>query len=127
MPRIQVYNRTVKLWASASDTYNWAHRPGSSWPGSQLSDSRLFAEFARGDLVDYAINGRSADIDLSEFNAFTSDMLATKLDPSHPDYDALVTRFQAEGFVKPTPRVKRALRKSRKRVSKANTSIRTMR
>lgn len=66
----------VKLWLSASDTYEWAHRPGASWPCSTLSGKRLFAEFdSRGDLVDMAINGRSTDCDANEFNAITSDYL----------------------------------------------------
>ena len=69
----------VKLWLSANDTYNWAHKPGAAWPCSQLSGRRLFAEFeANGDLVDMQIDGGRGeqDCDANEFNAITSDFLA---------------------------------------------------
>ena len=74
--RIQRYDQTVKIWASTNDTYRWANRSGESWPCSQLSGNRLFAEFDKGHLVDYAINGKDGvDIDATEFNAFTQDIL----------------------------------------------------
>jgi hypothetical protein len=67
----------VKLWLSANDTYKWATRPGSAWPCSELSGHRLFAEFAKGgDLIDMAIDGKSADCSADEFNAITNDFLA---------------------------------------------------
>jgi hypothetical protein len=75
--RVQEGELTVKIWASARDTYDWAHRPGASWPCSQLSDHRLFAEFFNGDLVDLAIDGRMKDIDATEFNAFIKDKLGS--------------------------------------------------
>ena len=118
--RVQVSGRTVKLWASANDTYDWAHgvgsQIGSSWPGSQLSGHRLYVEFSQGDLVDLTVDGRpDADLRVDELNAFTSDTLAGRLDPSHPDYDTLVARFQEEGFVKPVPKRKAAKRKPKSR------------
>lgn len=75
----------TKLWASADDTYDWAHRPGESWPGSTLSGSRVFAEFDRhGDLVDFALDGRSdAECDGNELSAFTSDALRARFG-THP-------------------------------------------
>ena len=67
----------IALWLSANDTYNWAHKTGNSWPCSQLSGKRLFAQFAsNGDLEDFAINGRTEDIDANELNAITEDFLA---------------------------------------------------
>ncbi len=78
--RIQRGDYGVKLWLSADDTYNWAHKRGASWPCSQLSGKRLFAEFdSRGDLVDMAVNGGRGeqDCDSAEFNAITSDYLAS--------------------------------------------------
>jgi len=75
--RIQTGAWGTKLWISANETYLWAHKTGASWPCSQLSGKRLFAEFDRnGDLVDMAINGRSGvDIPADEFNAITTDFL----------------------------------------------------
>ena len=74
--RIKQNEYGVKLWLSANNTYDWAHRPGVSWPCSTLAGKRVFAEFDNhGDLVDVAINGRLADCDGNEFNAITSDFL----------------------------------------------------
>jgi hypothetical protein len=85
MPRTQITPSGTKLWLSANDTYFWARRPGNSWPGSQLSSRRVFAEFdSRGDLVDMAVDGRSdVDVDGNEFTAICSDFLRAK-DPNHP-------------------------------------------
>lgn len=75
----------TNLWLSAADTYEWANRPGESWPCSQVAGKRLFAAFdSRGDLVDMAINGRVKDIDANEFNAITSDFLKKKYGADHP-------------------------------------------
>lgn len=79
MARIQRGEYGVKLWLSANDTYDWAHRAGNSWPCSQLSNRRLFAEFdATGDLVDLSIDGGRGeqDCDATEFNAITEHYLA---------------------------------------------------
>ena len=76
--KIEKQDDTVKLWLSAEDTYQWANKPGGKWPCSFIAGKRLFAEFDNGDLVDYAVNGKtSADIDLpaDEFNAITSDFI----------------------------------------------------
>ena len=75
--RIKRYNGTVKIWASANDTYRWANRIGESWPCSTLSGKRLCAEFYHGDLVDYTINGKCDDTNIHghEFNAFIEDIL----------------------------------------------------
>ncbi len=77
--KIEKQDNTIKLWLSAQDTYQWANKPGGKWPCSFIAGKRLFAEFnADGDLVDYAVNGKtSADINLTgdEFNAITSDFI----------------------------------------------------
>lgn len=74
--RKQVLNGHKKLWLSANDTYNWAHRTNAKWPCSVLSGHRLFAEFIDGDLIDYAVDGVTAiDIPADEFNAITSDFM----------------------------------------------------
>ena len=94
--RMQVYDRTVKVWLSANDTYDWAHKSGASWPCSQLSGRRVFAEFCGGDLVDVSFDGGRGeqDCDGTEFNACFADHIARRLPKDHPDFDILVTRFQ---------------------------------
>ena len=74
--RIQKHDSTVKLWLSAKDTYNWAHKAGALWPCSVLADKRLFAEFSDGDLIDYTVNGKLVNVPADEFNAMTGDFLA---------------------------------------------------
>ncbi len=87
MARVLVGDTWVKLWLSANDTYNWAHRPNRGWPCSSLAGHRLFAEFSNGNLVDLTIDGRSdIDCDSTEFDAITSDFLAKKLPKDHPCY-----------------------------------------
>ena len=67
---------TIKLWLSANDTYDWANRPGASWPCSFLAGKKLFAEFDNGDLVDFAVNGKDGvDVDCNEFTAITDDFI----------------------------------------------------
>jgi hypothetical protein len=63
------------LWLSASDTYNWAHRPGSSWPCSQLSDNRCLVVCDDNGLCDFTLNGRDGDIDGNELDACVADHL----------------------------------------------------
>lgn len=82
--KIERYDKTVKLWLSASDTYNWAHRAGSCWPCSYLSGKRLFADFDNGDLVDILVNGKPDDGNTpgDEFTAICSDALRdASIDP----------------------------------------------
>jgi len=76
--RIKRTGKNVKLWLSANDTYNWAHKAGVCWPCSFLAGKRLFAEFEDGDLIYYAVNGRIArDMQADEFNAITSDYITS--------------------------------------------------
>jgi hypothetical protein len=78
--RTQRNPNSVKVWLSASDTYNWAHRPNASWPYSTLSNHRVFAEFeANGDLVDFALDGKADDnqVDGHEFRAMIADLVPT--------------------------------------------------
>ena len=66
----------TQIWATQQATYDWAHRCGSSWPCSTLSDKALFVELDRnGDLVDLEVNhGRgSQEVDGHELNAFIED------------------------------------------------------
>ena len=77
--RIQQNGKSITLWASAKDTYNWAHKSGSSWPCSQLSGKRFVATFDDGDLVDLVVDGKTGadnlDIDANEFDAICRDLL----------------------------------------------------
>ena len=76
--KVERHGNTVKVWLSANDTYDWAHRPGAAWPCSFLADKTLFAEFDDGDLVNYAVDGTTGeDVDLpaDEFDAITSDFI----------------------------------------------------
>ena len=73
--KTQVNGLTTKIWLSANDTYNWAHKIGASWPCSTLSNRQVFAEFDGGDLIDIAIDGKSDDnVDACEFNAIITDL-----------------------------------------------------
>lgn len=94
--RVQISDSSVRLWLSATDTDNWARKPGAAWPGSQLAGHRLFAEFDRSGLIDFAIDGRSeTDCDGNEFNAITSDALAQRLPKDHPCWDVCVGQFNS--------------------------------
>ena len=74
--RIQREGGCVKIWASANNTYDWAHRANNSWPCSTLSGKRFFAEFWKGYLEDLTVDGKyGQDIDGTEFNAFIEDHL----------------------------------------------------
>lgn len=94
--KVQVSDHSVKLWASANDTYDWAHRDGSSWPCSQLSGNRFFAEFDSNGLCDFAINGRMADCDANELSACCSDLLrdSSKVPTDHKCYFVAIGQFQ---------------------------------
>ena len=93
--RVHINGSSVKLWLSAKDTYYWANRPLNSWPCSELSNKRLFAEFDSNGLLDVAINGWDADIPADEFNAITSDHLRDKLPADHPARFVAVDQFPA--------------------------------
>ena len=95
--RLQDNGMSVALWLSARDTYDWAHRPGSSWPCSTLADRRVFCAFDRSGLVELAVDGNDApdDLDAHELNALTSDFLARRLKPDHPCYFVTVGQFRS--------------------------------
>lgn len=93
--KVQISNDNIKLWLSTDDTYDWAHKPGTSWPCSKLAGKRLFAEFDANGLVDYRVNGRyGIYIPSDEFNAITSDSLRLKLPGEHPCYFVAVDQHQ---------------------------------
>lgn len=85
MARFQRTDSGTRVWLSASDTYNWATRPGAAWPCSQCRGLPIYAEFdSRGDLVDFRLNGKDADMDATELSAICSDFLRSKFGADHP-------------------------------------------
>lgn len=95
--RVLIHADSVVLWASARDTYNWAHRSGELWPCSTLSDNRVVVTFDTTGLVDLAVNGRDAgDIDSHELSALCADLIRTKLSRDHPMWNVIVGQFQSQ-------------------------------
>lgn len=91
--RIKIHESCIKLWLSARDTYEWAHKPDASWPCSTLSNKRVFAEFDRNGLCDLGINGHSRNCDVHELNAITSDFLRGRVPKEHPCHFVAVGQF----------------------------------
>ena len=85
---------SIAIWLSARDTYEWARKPGAAWPCSSLEGKRISAAFDTNGLYDLTINGKDLDCDANEFNAITSDFIATKIDKSHPCYFVTVGQFK---------------------------------
>ena len=81
-----IHSGGFKLWASADDTYSWAHRAGAAWPCSTLSGRRVFAEFDDNGVLDFAINGGRGeqDADGHEFAAMVSDMMRGHVPADNP-------------------------------------------
>lgn len=70
------HKASISIWLSENDTYRWANRPGNKWPCSQISGKRLFASFDKdGNLIDFSLNGKIAEIDSNEFDAITYDFI----------------------------------------------------
>lgn len=66
--------------ATREETYDWAHRPGNSWPCSGLSGSEVRIELdGDGNLVDLFTEASSGEIQAHELNAFIEDALADNL------------------------------------------------
>jgi hypothetical protein len=87
---------SVTVEASAYELYDWAHRPGASWPCSTLArlDS-IRATFDRGGLVGIDHPGAD-DVPGDEFNAWTSDVLRDVLGPGHPVWFVTVGQFERD-------------------------------
>jgi len=73
--RLVKHGNNTRIWLSSNDTERWATKPGASWPCSQCRGNRLFVELLDGDIVDFTMNGKSADIDSNELNAILDDHL----------------------------------------------------
>lgn len=94
--RIKYNNGDVTVWASAEDTYAWAHKPGARWPCSTLSGRRFAAVFDDNGLCDLTVDGRGApdDIDGQELSCICADLLRDRLPESHPAWFVAVGQFQ---------------------------------
>ena len=97
--RIQDSGNAVTLWASANDTYDWAHRINAAWPCSTLSGKRFVATFDDNGLLDLTVNGRHPwehclEIDGSELSAICADLLREKITKDHPVYFVAVGQFE---------------------------------
>ncbi len=96
--RCKIHPDCVKVWITAGETWAWAHRPGDSWPGSDLAGRRVFAEFDRNGIVDLAVDGSSEwDGTATELSACCSDHLAKRLPKAHPAYFVAVGQFLKDG------------------------------
>lgn len=79
--RIQKHENGYAMWLSARDTYDWAHKPGATWPCSTLSNKRCLVVVDTNGLCDFTVNGRdvyerdASDIDGTELDAIVSDHL----------------------------------------------------
>ncbi len=94
--RIKTTDYGVTLWASADDTYEWAHRTSESWPCSELSGNRFMAEFHSGGLIDFTVNGgyiASTRVGSNELSAICADLLRDVLPTDHPAYFVTVEQF----------------------------------
>ena len=95
--RVVDMGTSVSLSVSASDTYDWARKPGAAWPCSTLSGHRFVAYFDSNGLYDLTVDGRDApdDIDGHELSAICSDMLRDRLAQDHPVWFVTVGQFQS--------------------------------
>ena len=94
--KVDMDNDQVTLWASATDTEEWAmgFRSGRRWPTSVLSGQRMRCSFDSGGLNDMTVGGRGKiDIPADEFNAFVVDALRNVLPTSHACYFVVVGQF----------------------------------
>ena len=93
--RTLIHPQGFTVWLSARDTYDWAHKPGASWPCSTLSDKRLVAVFDSNGLCDLAVDGRDAayDIVAHEVSAMIADHMRDKLPADHACYFVAVGQF----------------------------------
>jgi hypothetical protein len=93
--RLKDHGNSILVWLSANDTYQWACKPGATWPCSTLSGKRVFAAFDSNGLYDIAINGNSyIDCDGTEFSAIMADHIKTCINSDHELYFVTVGQFE---------------------------------
>ncbi len=91
--RIEYGDDFVFLFAEKCDTWNWAHRPDSCWPCSELAGHWIQAQWDKNGLTELIVSGQQLDVSVDEFNAFTSDMLKDSLPETHPCWFVCVGQF----------------------------------
>ena len=92
--RIRIDKNSFVLWLSANDTYNWAHKPGATWPCSTINGRRVALFVDMTGLVEFTVNGRNGiDIDGGELSAMMADFVRDVLSQDHPAYAIAVDRF----------------------------------
>lgn len=64
-----------QLCLSAKETQAWAHKPGASWPCSELAGRSICAAVDQNGLCDFALDGQFADVDGNELSACIADHL----------------------------------------------------
>lgn len=69
---VTVADHGITVYAIEPETYDWAHRPGACWPGSDLSSTTVHADFDRTGLVDL-IRWEDDDLSASELSAWAFD------------------------------------------------------
>lgn len=92
--RIKIHDTSVVLWASARDTYDWAHKTGAAWPCSTLSNHRFCAVFDDNGLMDFTLDGNDFDVDSRELSAICADLVGQKLPKEHPCWFVVVGQFE---------------------------------
>lgn len=90
--RVLDNGNSVTLWASARDTYDWAHKPGAAWPCSTLSGRRFVAVFDSNGLCDLSLDGGRGeqDCDSWELSAMCADFLRGRIGADHPCADVVL-------------------------------------
>lgn len=93
--RARIYDSGFALWLSARDTYEWARRPGSAWPCSELSGRRLWVEFDHSGLVDFSVDGvDGVDVPGDELSAIVADHIRRRIGEDHPAHFVAVGQFE---------------------------------
>jgi hypothetical protein len=68
---------TMRL--SERDTHMWAHKSNAMWPCSDCSDHRIVVCVDSNGLCDFAMDGKSADMDGTELAAIVAGYLPADL------------------------------------------------
>jgi hypothetical protein len=90
--RIDISTYGFRAWISATDTEQWANRPGNRWPCSTLAECRLRVDFDTEEgLTALTVDGRDypegGGIDARELHALLTDVIAPHLPSRHPTID----------------------------------------
>ena len=58
--RLKTDGAMIRLWLSANDTYEWAHKSGEVWPCSRLSGKAVYIEIEKSsdNIIEIKVNGR---------------------------------------------------------------------